>query len=521
MAALLYPVNMLHPRPLHWFITWRTCIYNFVTRDLVNLVGENKRHVLVTAPVKSGKREIVEAISMAFPVNAAHYFVTSLDRKDVKLQATELERYGIRTCVVSHERDSVVADIRANVAAGKRAFLIVDEADYGSGSNQKLKEVFDAFVENPHVVFIYFSATSEETEASALTERLDYAELEFTPPSEYCGAEYFVNAELVFEPEAFLLAEEGNVSISRHGLDVIRDSIPADGTRHIGVVRIGGRGIPAAMLGNERVKEALCLQLGTNAPNGRPWDIKVITDKHPLAWEDRQVQIGYTRDDEKNHLFFIFQTCTRGTDLKGWHHKLAFWHDVRSCRDNSNLNTLVQAILRPAHYSNTPGYGGLPQPVRMYVDRLVMRYAAFGDLDSYIGNGGRPPSRTRKTRAHYEYDIREVAAFGDIAGLCEVTGQAVPVLDEFPMVNGFRQTAGFGMERVVRALRTWAVEEARAAARAQYNRRQFFRFVPCYRDVANPGSLMWLATRKVGRQQRAQLPIAATRGSMYGAGAGR
>jgi hypothetical protein len=519
MAALLYPVNTPHPHPLPWFNTWRTCIYNFVTRDLANLVAENKRHILVTAPVKSGKREIVEAISMVFPVNAAHYFVTSLDRKDVKLQSTELERYGIRTCVVAHERDSVIADIRANVAVGKRAFLIIDEADYGSGSTQKLKEVFDAFVENPHVVFIYFSATSEETEASAITERPDYAELEFTPPPEYCGAEYFVEANLVFEPEAFLRAEEGNVSISRHGLDVIRDSITPD--RHIGVVRIAGRSIPAAMLENELVKDALRLQLGTSAPNGRPWAIKVITDKHPLAWEDRQVQIGYTRDDEVNHLFFIFQTCTRGTDLKGWHHKLAFWHDVRSCRDNSNLNTLVQAILRPAHYSNTPGYGGRPQPVRMYVDRLVMRYAAFGDLDSYIGNGGRPPTRTRKTRTRYEYDIREVATFADLAGLCEVTGQPVPTLDVFPMVNGFRQTAGFGMERAARVLRTWAVEEARAAARAQYNRRQHFRFVPCYRDVANAGSLMWLATRKVGRQQQAQLPIAATRGSMYGEGAGR
>ena len=506
-------LDMPHPHSLQWFADHRRCIYTFVMMMLVALVNQGKRHILVTAPVKSGKREIVEAISCGFPTNTSHYFVTSLDRKDVKLQAAELSRYGIRTCVVAHDRDSVIADIRTDIAARRRVFLIVDEADYGSGATQKLKEVFSAFLNNPSVIFVYFSATSEETEASSMTDREDYGEIEFTPPDSYCGAAYFLDNDLVFDPEQFLNVDGGNISVSRHGLDVIRDSITSD--RHIGVVRIAGRSIPAATLQNEHVKEAIQQQLGTSAPNGRPWDITVITEKTAFAWENRVTQIGHTQDTERNHLFFIFQTCTRGTDLKGWHHKLAFWHDARSCTENSNLNTLVQAILRPSHYSTTPGYGGRPQPVRLYVDRLVIRYAAYGDLDSYVRAGGRPPTRTRKTRQRYEYDIREAPTFTEVSNLCNVTGQPLPNLANYPMVGGFYQVASFGIAAADRVQRTWDYESALRAARGQYNRVQHFKFAPCYRNTADPSSLVWIATRKIARQQQAAMPIETTRGSMY------
>ena len=518
MAALLYPVNTPHPHPLRWFEIHRQEIYNFVTVQLGELLTAGKRHVLISAPVKAGKREIVEAIACTFHANTSHHFVTSLNRKDVKIQKHELDRYGIRTCVVAEDRDAAIADIRADIAAGRKVILVIDEADYGSGSNQKLKEVHSAFLEDPRVAYVYFSATSEETEASTLTERPDYAELVFVPPASYCGAQYFIEEDLVFEPAPFLEVDNGNVTVSRHGLDVIRDSVTAD--RHIGVVRIAGRSLPATTMMNEHVKEALQQQLGVSAPNGRPWEIKVVTDKTPLAWEDRTTQIGHCADSEMNYLFFIFQTCTRGTDLKGWHHRLAFWHDVRSCKENSNLNTLVQAILRPSHYSTTAGYGGRPQPIRMYVDRLVMRYAAYGDLDSYIAAGGNPPTRTRKTRTHYTYDIRETAAFGDLAQMCALTGQDLPSLDNYPLVDGFRQVKGFGISKALRVQHTWAYAEAVVAARGQYNRREHFHFAPCYRNLADPRTLVWIAARKIGRRQQAALPIEATRGSMY-AGAGR
>jgi hypothetical protein len=384
----------------------------------------------------------------------------------------------------------------------------------------KLAEVHAAFLDHPHVAYVYFSATPEETEASALADREDFAKIEFTPPPSYCGAAYFVAENLVFAPEPFLDNEDGVLSISRHGLNVIRDSIT--GERHIGVVRIAGGGIPQALLQNDRVQAALVEQLGTSAPNGRPWDIKVITNKSPLAWEDRITQRGYRSDTDKNHLFFLFQTCTRGTDLKGWHPMLAFWHDARSC-EFSNLNTLIQALLRTAHYSTMEGYRG-PQPIRMYVDRLVMDYAAdAADLQSYIDAGGKQPTRTRKGRGpHRDYDIRETAEFGDLAGFCGETGQALPNPESYPLADGFHQIAGFGYKAAERMLRTWSHADAVKRLRGMYSRTNFF-FVPCYRDVSNPRTLVWLAVRLRDHQVQAPaggMPIVATKGSMY-AGGGR
>jgi hypothetical protein len=511
-AAILTNERDHHPHSLLWFQNHRPEIHGFVARELSELVAAGKRHVLVSAPVKSGKREIVEAIAQGFPLNTTHYFVTSLDRKDVKLQGVELATYGIRTCVATKDDGSIRLDIQADIAAGRRVMLLIDESDYGSGARQKLAAVFKAFRDAPRVVFIYFSATAEETEASELTERADYAELEFTPPATYCGAKYFIDNDLVFDPEDFFSRDDENVMISRHGLDVIRDSITAE--RHIGVVRVTGRGLPQALLQNARVREGLRQQLGVGS-NGRPWVITVITEKSAFAWESPVIQLGHTADVENNHLFLIFQTCTRGTDLKGWHHKLAFWHDARTCRDNSNLNTLVQAILRPSHYSTTRGYGGQPQPVRLYVDRIVVRYAAYGDLDSYVRAGGRPPTRTRKVRTVYEYDIQEKATFAEAAALCVAIEQEPPALASYQLVGGLFVVRGYGMTAELRAPHSWLVADARKAARAQYNRRQHYVLVPCYRDLADPDSLVWIATRKIGKQAHVGLPIVATSGSMY------
>lgn len=102
-----------------------------------------------------------------------------------------------------------------------------------------------------------------------------------------------------------------------------------------------------------------------------------------------------------NYIFVIFQTCTRGTDLRGWHHRLAFWHDARSRKD-CNLNTLVQAMLRPTHYTTMyEDEDGEPegQLIRMYVDNHVLDRAAGGSMADYLVAGGKPPIRMKKSNS--------------------------------------------------------------------------------------------------------------------------
>jgi hypothetical protein len=515
MAANV-PWDMPHPHSVPWFQTHRPEIYAFIGVSLAEQIAAGKRHVSVSAPVKSGKREQVEAAASIFSNNTRHYFITSLDRKDVKLQSIELSHYGIRTCVASKDDGAIILDIQVDLTAGRRVMLFVDESDYGSGSRQKLSRIFNTFRENPNTIFVYFSATPEETEASLLTEREDYAEMEFIPPPTYCGAEYFLDNDLVFDPSPFFEKDDADVVISRHGLDVIRDSITAD--RHIGVVRVTGRSLLAEVMQNSRVRAGLKQQLGVSS-NGRSWEITIITEKTSFGWEDRITQIGHTLDTEKNYLLVIFQTCTRGTDLAGWHHKLAFWHDTRKCNDNSNLNTLIQALLRVSHYSTgRREYGGRPQPIRLYGDRTVIRYAAYGDLDSYIAAGGRPPTRTRKIRNVFEYVIHTVATFAQTIEKCNEIGQPPPGIEKYTPNEGFYTMEKYGILQRDRERHLWSFEQAMRAAKSQYNRRGHYTVVPCYRDLSDSDSLVWLMTRKIGRRQRVGLPIAATRGSMYSNG---
>lgn len=383
---------MAHPHNIEWFGVNRNSIYTFVTESVRGAIGRGKRNILVKAPVKSGKREHVECIAVTFR-DAAVFYATSLDRKDVKDQKDELTKYGISTFLAKEAQTAILA-INRDLAVGRMVIVCFDECDYGSGSEQKMAAMYHAFVDDERVVKLYYSASAHETEASKLRHREDYDGLTYVPPAEYCGAEYFLDEGLV-APEVnsfFEKDEDENIAISEHAKLVVRESITHD--RHIGVVRVG-RGFPTKDFKKKAIKADIQSQLQSAMGDGREWCIVPVDEKSSHNWEDRVTRIGYTEDREVNYLFIIVQTCTRGTDLKGWHHRLAFWHDSRSKR-KSNLNTLIQAFLRPCHYSSC--YGGVPQRIRLYVDYVVVEMAAYDDLNAYLTAGGKPPTRTARMR---------------------------------------------------------------------------------------------------------------------------
>jgi hypothetical protein len=386
-------VDDVHPHAASWFDMKREEIVGFIT-DVRGAVGNAKRHILVKAPVKSGKRELVEYLSVAEPEYRVKY-VTSLNRKDVKSQKEELEMYGIRTHL-TNSSDAVAAaitDISIDVERGRTVVACFDECDYGAGNRQKMSSLYEEFIDEVKVVKVYFSATAHETEASNLSTRADFTAMTFVPPPSYCGAAYFLENDLVFRPTPFFEMDAGTLDVSAHGLRVIQESITA--SRHIGVVRTP-RAFSTALFKDRHVRNALELKLRSAQPEGKPWEIVPVDEKSPHDWENPVTCRGYTTDPGKNYLFVIMQTCTRGTDLKGWHTTLAFWHDQRE-KEKVNLNTLIQAGLRPCHYSTS--YGGVPQPIRLYVDRGVVEMADDDDMPKYLASGGKAPTRTTRGRA--------------------------------------------------------------------------------------------------------------------------
>lgn len=505
---------MEHPRKPDYFQKDRKEIYHFV-RKLRTSIANKKRLLLVIAEVKAGKREISEALKVEFPGKKGYYF-TSLNRKDVQLQKAELEKYEIETYVISAMNDdgitALINEIKEKILAGAEILFFWDECDYGSGSTQKLSTLFNTFLDTPEVIHILVSATAHETLFSKLADRSDFEKHVFEPPPEYKGAKYFLDSGLVFAPKPFIEKQAPKSSIltfTAHAYEVMRDSFKDK--RNIGCVRISGKGATtSAILGQvPELKRMLNAHFGGEF-QGRPFKIKVIDSANGMNWEDSITRRGYTCEPlEANWLFIINQTCTRGTDLKGWHPNLAFWHDVRHC-SKCNLNTLLQAILRPSHYSSCykkeTMFNGkkvvmnVPQPIRLYVDRAAV-LAATGDFSQFKEQKGKAPTRMAKTRNTAEYEHHESEDYASLKVYFDAISQPFPLLSSFPKEGEFyKPQKVLGIREEDRARTVWDYEHA-ARLRIQENRRHHYFVVPSYRDLSDASTIVWHITRKLSKQE--------------------
>jgi len=384
---------MPHPYTAPQFEEMFPNISDFMVNDVIPQINNGILNILIYAPVKSGKKVQVECLSVLLNSYRVIY-ITSLDRKDVKRQKEELDKYGIMTCVVKYDYDAAIAQIKQYNDSNIKVLIVFDECDYGAGTNQLMSKFFNRVVDDKKIVKLYYSATPEETQYSKLSTRPDFQFVPFPIPATYCGARFFLDNDLWEEPAQFLEeAEEGIIIVTGHGQHVCIEKYTAK--RNIGVVRVTGSRMNARILkaNVQRIEQQLNSLM---PPDSREIRVRVISQTDPFDWEDEPTQVGYCQS-RFSWLFFIYQTCTRGTDLNGWHNRLAFWHDARS-RTKSNLNTLVQAMLRPSHYSTSYlDEDGNPQGqmIAMYVDLKVLERAAGGSIDAYLKSGGKPPIRTK------------------------------------------------------------------------------------------------------------------------------
>ncbi len=388
-----------HPRQTVWFEQMRPEV-DALVQQITQAVDEGKRQILIKAQVKSGKKDIVECLSKRIHGERLTY-ATALNRKDVKKQQEELALYDITTRVINKNDECIatIGDITRRMLLA-RVWLCFDECDYGSGEKQTIAPLFKEFINTSNVVKVYFSATSHETEASTLKERPDFVMFTFVPPPTYHGAQYFLDEGLVFKPDAFFETDEAsNILLSGHGETVIQDCISDE--RHIGVVRIAN-GISIKDLKKTIIKRDIEARLNRIVSNGRPWEIVPVDAADSHDWEDRKTCNGFVKDTEVNYLIVLKQTCTRGTDLKGWHSTLAFWHDNRKHDSKSRPNTLIQAFLRPSHY-------GEPQEIKLYVSEEVVELAATDNMANYLKERGKPPARTTKCIIHKKGNISPIS----------------------------------------------------------------------------------------------------------------
>lgn len=325
-----------HPWTIQEFDADRNEQFNCAS-EIVTALDYNT-NVLVKAPVKSGKRQIAEIVALIYgqkdPLNK-HYFITALNRLDTKSQIEELSKYNLDVVVLGVQKDSRNLIQKLTAAQNPNNIVVhFDESDYGTGIKNLFAKVFE-ICKKRRIKLVCYSATNEEAENSGFA---DVAKvIEMTPNALYKGAKWFLDNDLVKEPEAFYDGE----NITQHGKEII-DWWLAQTDKPIAILRLTGGEKDKGLYNSFRRSSKKSLLTKNNI------ECVFVDGFNGFDWMDEYKNLLESFEENGTRtLLVINQTCTRSTEL-GFHKHLAFLHDYRP--NESNYSTLAQAYLRVAHY---------------------------------------------------------------------------------------------------------------------------------------------------------------------------
>ena len=339
--------------------------------------GRHGKNVLVPAEEKSGKRVLVEILSLLDwkgfykhggeqPVNV---YVTGLLRNDCKVQLEEMETdYGVQSFALCGKKGALECLVNLDRMGTMRSCKIhIDECDYASGGKQALSVFWKAIKIREGCTGVLYSATPQECTLSK--EMLKVIKtVPFVPCATYRGAEWYLDSGLVHKSEPFWMSEEKKWTEHGQGLinTLIENSHSPDAAvcnRRVGVVRLQS---------NRSCKDYPDCQQTMNGKEHGPLNILFVDEKNSFEWGNREAWLDncciHNRDradDPKALLIVICATCTRSTELAG-HEFLQFWHDNRSL-DTHMYSTLSQALGRIKHYSDSGN------PIQVYSDPRVFQ----------------------------------------------------------------------------------------------------------------------------------------------------
>ncbi len=357
------------------------------------------RRGLIHAPVKCGKREMVEYMAVrdrVTPVVRAHAFISAFHRTADNSQREELKEHNLT--VFSITRDDAVGEfLHWNIdqkLAGRQRVIHLDECDYGSGSRQKMRHVWDEIRDDPTCTVLMYSATpaevlfSEEISQEADTDTSLVSTLvhegvmrKYIPPAGYCGPARFLAEGLVFKAEPFIerAAEGGPFVLGAQGAQILAEMRAAHATtpsRNLLFVRLSYEELATGPRGKQKKAFYQFLQNINNIPQLMADDVIIHVDKdsfpiddiptalqdqincRTVQWSNRKFWVGgFTT--EHLHVIIMDQTSTRSTEWK-CHDRTYAYHDYRN---TVSFSTVSQAQERVNHYEQA--YGGF-QPIKVY-----------------------------------------------------------------------------------------------------------------------------------------------------------
>jgi hypothetical protein len=377
----------------------RSHLTNFVRNKILPLIEDiDCRRITVRAPVKCGKREMVEYISMRDSVNQpkrVHAFLSAWHRQADEEQRVELSTHNIKVFSIINQKKVEEFLTWLNIQKGYNHTILlhIDECDHGSGSKQMLSKIWSSVRNTPNITNILYSATPEEVLFSGEVEDdefqsiIDYMisegeHVEYSPPTGYCGPNRFLEANLVNEAIPFFYKEVSNYVLSPQGKQIIcdiKDSLLINPSRNLIVLRLSysdTSGKKSEIKKNKAIYQFLenisafpelsdFLVVVDKADDIGIKNPQIITEK--IQWS----ALNYWRRQAAGipMLLVIDQTSSRSTE---WHcHDRIFaTHDYRNVVQYS---TISQAQERVNHYEQR--YGGF-QPIRIYGHTRTFKLSA-------------------------------------------------------------------------------------------------------------------------------------------------
>jgi len=436
------------PKPwsVAMFEQLRKPLTDFVHKEILPLLDDSEcRRIIVRAPVKCGKREMVEYIAMrdakAQPTRV-HAFLSAWHRTADEDQRIELNTQNMKvfSIITQKKVDEFLLWLRKQCSEGKWIVLHLDECDHGSGSKQMLSKVWAAVRDAPRIKNILYSATPEEVLFSGEVEDEEYhammeefigegVRVEYTPPPGYCGPKSFLEADLIYEALPFFHKEGDGYVLSEQGKEIVADlraCIAATPSRNIFVLRLSYSDLGGAKADKKKNK-AIYQFLKNLSSFPELADFLVVVDKaDDMGMKNAQIiteKIQWSADNYWRRqaaatpiLLVIDQTSSRSTEWK-CHDRIFATHDFRNVVQYS---TISQAQERVNHYAQR--YGGF-QRIRVYGHTRSFKLSA-GKIDyaTFLTDAWEKKKIDVRTSPVPMYRVRSTAAGHALHAGCPETG---------------------------------------------------------------------------------------------------
>jgi cation transport regulator ChaB len=391
-------MSLSKPWSVSTFERERVHLTTFIKEEILPLLESGEiRRILIRAPVKSGKREMVEYIALRdFQSKGQqfceHAFISAFHRIADKEQRSEIEAHGLKVFSINNKKkaDELVAWVRKQTAQGKQVVLHLDECDYGAGERQHLSYVWREIKDNVWITVILYSATPEEAKLSGeieedideMTENItrEAHYVEYTPPDGFCGPGRFLSENLVTEAEQFFHKQGDLYVISQQGKQIIQDmrtSIITNPRRNVLILRLS-YGMAEKTRGKEN--KAIHTFVKNLALFDELRDFIMFVDKgekfentsrsfvqEDIRWSERMY--WDSKVEGRPICIIVDQTSSRSTEWS-CHDRVFASHDYRS---KVNFSVCSQAQERPNHYEAK--YGGF-QPISIYGNTKTFQLSA-------------------------------------------------------------------------------------------------------------------------------------------------